>query len=694
MASYGKEDQDQRKINGMEDSKTTIEFLRAKLLAERSVSQTARQRADELSHRVSELEEQLKAVSLQRKKAEKATAAVLSILENHGINDASEEFSSGSDQETSLSDSKDAENKREGREISLSVKEKEDDADTFSSSEITSSPSTARSLSWKSDKGSSHYLDRRKYTGSNRRRCNFAPSTGISSSKRVGKSCRRIRRRDTRSASDELQNSSAECASEARPSSSNNGPKSLMDGAGNSDANQVQVTASGVSINGRREDKSDKDMERALNQQAQLIGQYEAEEKAQREWEEKYRESNSYTRDSCDPGNYSDVTEERDDLKASQKPCLAGRTGKQNHANKYGAADIPSTEKNGTTNSSPSTPQVNMGCLEDKKSNRIVKSDSPASEFARPMSNGNYLESHGQTPAYSHRQSFPVTRSAMHPGVCTTSYSGDSSLQAGQGFQRGYELALVSHNTSNVAGSVLWDLEQAKLSLSQQINSSPPLRAGSSTTTMEHSIPSTRIEDRSEIPALLRLPTDFQLEATTTASYQGLASRFSSANYFPEPTTYKFSTSPYVESQSNSITGNRFSTLSPRPYPEVSTSAPSYRPISETTLDTGLPSSVRFNPNSSSHVPFSSKFTYPTYPSCPGVVPNLSSGEVFSRNLPRNETGIPPSFSFSTLCPDVVPKFSSGEAFSRNFPKNERGIPPSFSVSRYDTHIRQNMYSS
>lgn len=100
----------------------------------------------------------------------------------------------------------------------------------------------------------------------------------------------------TRSASDELQNSSAECASEARPSSSNNGPKSLTDGAGNSDANQVQVTASGVSINGRREDKSDKDMERALNQQAQLIGQYEAEEKAQREWEEKYRESNSYTR--------------------------------------------------------------------------------------------------------------------------------------------------------------------------------------------------------------------------------------------------------------------------------------------------------------------------------------------------------------------------------------------------------------
>lgn len=42
-----------RKIVGMEDSSMTIEFLRARLLAERSVSQTARQRADELAERVS-----------------------------------------------------------------------------------------------------------------------------------------------------------------------------------------------------------------------------------------------------------------------------------------------------------------------------------------------------------------------------------------------------------------------------------------------------------------------------------------------------------------------------------------------------------------------------------------------------------------------------------------------------------------
>lgn len=37
--------------------------------------------------------------------------------------------------------------------------------------------------------------------------------------------------------------------------------------------------------------EKDKEMERILEQQAQLIGQYEAEEKAQREWEKKYNEN-------------------------------------------------------------------------------------------------------------------------------------------------------------------------------------------------------------------------------------------------------------------------------------------------------------------------------------------------------------------------------------------------------------------
>ncbi|CAN4114321.1 unnamed protein product [Withania somnifera] len=698
MTSSVKEDQDQSKINGIEDSNTTIEFLRGRLLAERSASRTARQRADELAQRVSELEEQLKVVSLQRKKAEKATAAVLSILENH--DNFSEEFSSGSDQGAILTDSKDAENKTEGGETSSSAKEKEDDVDTLSSSEIAYSPSTARSLSWKGGEGSSHYLERRKYTDSNRRRCSNFSSTGISSPKRAGKSCRRIRRRATRSDINELQSSSAECATEALPSSANTEPQSLTASAANSDANdQVHVSASALSGNGRQADKSDEDSQRALRPQVQLVGQYEAEEKAQREWEEKYRESNSYTPDSCNPENYSDVTEERDDLKASQQPHSAQRSSMQNHANKYGAADVPSTEENGTINSSPSTPPIYMGCLKDIQGSTTVELDSAALKVAPLMSNGIYLENHGETSAYCHHQSFPVTRSPMHPRVHATPCSEGSSLQAGQALQTGYELAVVSHDTSNGVGFVLGKLEQAKLSLSKQINSSPPTIAGSSIKAMEHSIPATTIGDRSGTPggypAPPRLLTDFQLEATTTTSYPVLPSRFSSVNFSRGCSSYEISASPYVESLSKYVTrSNRLTSPSSRAFPEVSSSAPSYRPVSETNFDAGLPSSTSFSPNSSSHLPFSSKFTYPSYLMCPDVVPKLPLGEVFSRNFPMNETGLPPSFSFPTLCPEVVPRLSSRDAFSRNLPTNEPGLRPSFSASRYDPHIRPNMNSS
>ncbi|KAJ0253543.1 hypothetical protein HA466_0112140 [Hirschfeldia incana] len=78
----------------------TIEFLRARLLAERAVSKSARAKLDGLADKVAELEEQLKIVSLQRKKAEQATADVLAILAENGFNDVSDGYDSSSDQES------------------------------------------------------------------------------------------------------------------------------------------------------------------------------------------------------------------------------------------------------------------------------------------------------------------------------------------------------------------------------------------------------------------------------------------------------------------------------------------------------------------------------------------------------------------------------------------------------------------
>ncbi|CAN4105840.1 unnamed protein product [Withania somnifera] len=667
MTSNGK--QDQRKIVGMEDSSMTIEFLRARLLAERSVSQTARQRADELAERVLLLEEQLKIVSLQRKKAEKATAAVLSILENEGISDASEDFDSGFDPEEIFSDSKGAEstdNRNKQNPTPSNVKERENDAD-ISSSEIVSSPSTGRSLSWKSGKLSlQKSFDRKEYTDSAWRRTGSFTSNGTSSAKRVGKSCRRIRRSNTKSATDELQNTSSECPPVRLPSSSNNGHQSLMDSTGNSDVkDQHQCPASHVSEDQRKKGESDEDMERALQHKAQLIGQYEAEEKAQREWEEKYRENNSYAQDSCDPGNYSDVTEERNDMKAFEEPYSTEMINLQNHANKFQDADIPSA--NGVTDV-PSTPHADTGFRKDQNCSRTVNYVSPASEFALSRSNGSCPENHGVTPAYSCHQFPSANGSPIHPLEYTITSSGGSSSLVGRAVEGAYEQALVSPDASDNIGAILGALEQAKFSLSQKINVLPVAKGGSS---VEHSVPVTRIEDRLDIPprfpGLFRLPTDFQLEATTTTSNQGLPSRFGSANHSHETGYDQFFTTTYMDSGSNAITGNRFSSISTRPFPEVDSELSSKRPIFGNTLGTGLPHSTGFdylNPPSSFDLPFSSKSTNPTYPFRPNTETTTSKSQASCSPLYES--------SRAPFCPIVVPNLFPGEeAFLRSFPRNK-----------------------
>ncbi|KAL6545421.1 hypothetical protein OROGR_009295 [Orobanche gracilis] len=188
----------------MEESNAmTIEFLRARLLSERSVSKSARQRTDELAKRVAELEGQLKFVSLQRKKAEKATADVLAILENHGISDFSEDIDSCSDQAERPRDFKASNGSSMMKIISTSMKPSQNDVDTYLGSEVESAPSSGRSLSWRSTNDSQHSLERKKFMDLARRRATFASNR--SSARKAGKSCRRIRRMDPRS-TEELQN--------------------------------------------------------------------------------------------------------------------------------------------------------------------------------------------------------------------------------------------------------------------------------------------------------------------------------------------------------------------------------------------------------------------------------------------------------------------------------------------------------
>ncbi|MCL7039877.1 hypothetical protein MKW94_021345, partial [Papaver nudicaule] len=276
----------------MEDSTlTTIEFLRARLLSERSASKTAKQKADELAQRVVELEKQLISVSLERKKAEKESEEVLTILENNGISEFMEALDSSSDEEQILVES--------GQHTTNSSKE-------------SSTLPIGRSLSWKSNNDNSSSGEKRSTDRARRREGRFLYTSGSSSKPRLGKSCRQIKRMDLRSPADGVDDESLQLYSPANGLDTGSGnisghyensPKSSETGLENeaeedsaecveSDLLEYRSegTSASVNVNG-----SDAGLENELGNQTKLIGWYEAEEIAQTEWEEKFREDGSCT---------------------------------------------------------------------------------------------------------------------------------------------------------------------------------------------------------------------------------------------------------------------------------------------------------------------------------------------------------------------------------------------------------------
>lgn len=70
------------------------------------------------------------------------------------------------------------------------------EVEAYSSSEFEYSQSTGRSLSWKSTKDSQYSLEKKKRMDSVRRRASVVSSS--SSLRRAGKSCRKVRHKETR----------------------------------------------------------------------------------------------------------------------------------------------------------------------------------------------------------------------------------------------------------------------------------------------------------------------------------------------------------------------------------------------------------------------------------------------------------------------------------------------------------------
>ncbi|PRQ56196.1 hypothetical protein RchiOBHm_Chr1g0333121 [Rosa chinensis] len=581
--------QDRRSNSGMEDSPgITIEFLRARLLSERSVSRSARQRAYELEKMVEELEEQLKIVSLQRKMAEKATADVLAILENQGASDISEEFDSSSDQETHQ-ESEMGNNSRKEEESFLISKARRNEHEEHLGSDLDSSSIPGRSLSWKGRIDSPRSREKYKEP-SMRRRSTFSAIGSSSSRHNLGKSCRQIKHRESRSVVerfkveqekfDDSEENGVAASSEGLPNCSYSDPEKLGEGSESQKEKVLLKDARTGSKEHQRNGDLDfnghgrnKDMEKALEFQAQLIGQNEEMEKAQREWEEnKCRENNTSTPDSCDPGNHSDITEERDEMKASFPAEIAASQAQEAKSEARDACLFEEKTKTQPNGFLPPS-DVEMGGMQDPLNRSSVASASPVQEFAFPTAyekqTQESLENNAHQPSPGSHHDPLLLGSSYNRSSVASSSDEDSSLRNASG-SRNDLYALVPHDSQDRLGGVLDALKKAKLSLRQKMTRLPLLDGTSVQESIEPSIPAITSGSRLDIPVgcagLFRLPTDFAVEeAATKNSYLGLGSSLPSARYFPDKgmaatSTDQFVRSTYIETRppfSNHV-GDRF----------------------------------------------------------------------------------------------------------------------------------------
>ncbi|XP_061352183.1 uncharacterized protein LOC133297128 isoform X2 [Gastrolobium bilobum] len=618
--------QDQRNTSCMEDSTAmTIEFLRARLLSERSISRSARQRADELAKKVMELEEQLRMVTLQRKMAEKATADVLAILENQGISDVSEEFDSGSDLEIHCESGVSNESAKEGER-------RRHGSDELSGSHVDSSPVSSRSLCWKGRNDSPHSLE--KYKTTNLRRRSSFSSISSSPKHRLGKSCRKIRHRQTRSVEESRDKSVKINCKETEFASFSEGFLNGSDGGSNipriesniqeEDESEAKLVNKNHHVD---EHGREKDIEKALEHQAQLIDQYEAMEKDQREWEEKYRENNSTTPDSCDPGNHSDMTEDKDESKV-QIPCSA----------KVVTSNAQEIFKAEARDNVPKSYDDRRG-YNNQKSTTFSTSDMLGQENSHSPPKENQNESsvncHCQSTDMNHQD---PRRHGYPDSKPTNSFPSDvyGGLHQNDASRNKKDLhAVVSHEQSLEFNGVLESLKQAKMSLQQELNRLPLVEGGYTGKAIEQSASVSKSEDRFDIPVgcsgLFRLPTDFSDEATARFNVDN-------SNLYLDRGTARTSDAQFLTS---TYSGTKLSlcaddhSLATR-YLENGSRFDSQNPP--------------FDPFSNGGQPSSGKYMYPAfpiYPSYQNPTSQMSFGDELSRPYSSSTVGVPLAYRFS-----------------------------------------------
>ncbi|CAF2268581.1 hypothetical protein HID58_014472 [Brassica napus] len=483
----------------------TIEFLRARLLAERAVSKSARAKLDGLSDKVAELEEQLKIASLQRKKAEQATADVLAILEEHGFQD-----DSSSDQE--------------------------------SYSQTTNSVS-AKSLSWKGRRREAGSSDKNKESRNRRQRGFVSAYFSSPRHHRKGRSCRQIKRSESRTVSEDHKRDGDTVVDlqgkEVLPQTSEEASTTVVDVVTviKGEESLQKLSCSNVLEKGNSIDIK---LEKALRKRAQVVGAYEDMEETQKQWENK-----SSSLDVCDVGSHSDVTDESNGEKAQGStlvlPSLCDTKPMANEVDletsSHGSLDNSVTSPDKCCKSCGSKP-VELGASLSRNNGKHI-SESPQSESSHPQS----------CKGISEQSSSTIRSNSRGGSFC----SNATTIQ-----KIDYPLVPAAKEKSDTCDTVLTALKQAKLSLQEKVNSlhirkpeylsesSYPSTPGSYMNTLpiepafgtRPTLPASNVGSMLEFPVgcagLFRVPTDFSPDASTRNSFLALSSQKALVNHIPE----------------------------------------------------------------------------------------------------------------------------------------------------------------
>ncbi|KAJ0973440.1 hypothetical protein J5N97_021399 [Dioscorea zingiberensis] len=573
----------------------TIEFLRARLLSERSVSRTSRQRADQLAQRVMELEDQLRIIGIQRRKAEKAAAEVLAILECQGVGgDFSEVISSSSEHDEDCDKWEENGSSQKGDEASrVSTME-----GRLSGSEVEGSVSQGRSLSWKSrsDSPNSRQKMRLKQLKPRPRRSSLFSRIESSGKLELGKSCRRIKRRDTGSAN-EAEDEADKTILDANEKREVSWPNQSDDQAEETSKDRVEKAINGALVSLSLDDVNketstgfhgdggdrDDDIGKVIEKEDLLIDWYQAEETAQREWEEKYNARKSYIMSSSEtsqPAIAEMVSKSEESGAQDPKEANLG----YNHIfsiTEPAVQDLPDDQRVHGMIPEKSTP--NQETVAVGLSNGSVSPDLEASTLAShtdTLAEQQYNRSvAGDARTSSHEFSSPAKEKILKLGHVKLDEKSDSCSHSSSTWSPSSENSTVKvgnlddseikrqllQKPSDHLESVLNSLQRAKISLRQRIYSSPSRGEGLLATTLP-----TYSQDQVgnlDIPSgtgvLFRLPTDsFPQDDRSRPNFYGsglsLTSTDTDVQFAISTNGYRQPISSYVEAGPRASSGHQF----------------------------------------------------------------------------------------------------------------------------------------